>query len=156
MVQRRSLLLTIGTAAVLVTSTGVVAATASRRPTKLPSILARLIGTTWRAMSIAGEPVADDVTSTLTFESAVRVTGRAGCNAYFGPLSTAGGRLRMGPLGVTKMFCGWSGAMAQEARFLAALGTAERLSFEDSFLLLHSPGQGAPTRLVRVKAMNRG
>jgi heat shock protein HslJ len=152
MVQRRNLLLIIGTAAVLVTATGAVTAPASERSAKLSSILARLLGTTWRAVTIAGQPVADDVTSTLTFESAVWVTGRAGCNAYFGSLSTAGGRLRMGPFGVTKMFCGWSGAMEQEARFLAALGTAERLGFEGRFLLLHPSGQGAPTRLVRVEA----
>jgi heat shock protein HslJ len=152
MVQRRNLLLAVGATTVLMASTGAFAATASGRSAKLPWILARLIGTTWQAVSIAGQPVADDVTSTLTFESAVWVTGRAGCNAYFGSLSTAGGRLRMGPFGVTKMFCGWSGAMEQEARFLTALGTAERLSFEGRFLLLHPSGQGAPTRLVRVKA----
>jgi heat shock protein HslJ len=150
MVQRRSLLRAIGTAVVLVTATG--AAAVSGRSAKPSPILARLVGTTWQAVSIAGERVADDVTSTLTFESAVWVTGRAGCNIYFGPLSAIGGRLRMGPFGVTKKFCGWSGAMAQEARFLTALGTAERLGLEGPFLVLHGSGQGAPTRLVRVKA----
>jgi heat shock protein HslJ len=43
-----------------------------------------LAGTTWRAETIMGRPVIDSAASTITFEADGRVSGRGGCNRYFG------------------------------------------------------------------------
>jgi heat shock protein HslJ len=109
--------------------------------------LAELIGTTWRAETIAGRPVMDNAASTLTFVSAEKIAGLAGCNRYSGPLRVEGGRVRVGPLAATRMACA-PALMDQEARFLATLQRVERIARDRSFLLLRSTGDGEPTRLA--------
>jgi heat shock protein HslJ len=110
--------------------------------------LAELVGTTWRAETIAGRPVMDDAASILTFVSAERVAGLAGCNRYSGSLRVADGRVAVGPLAATRMACA-PALMDQESRFLATLGRAERITLDGPFLLLHAIGDSEPTRLTR-------
>jgi putative lipoprotein len=81
-------------------------------------------GTSWRTETIMGHPVIDNSASTITFEAAGRVTGRGGCNRYFGTAAIEDERLSFGPLGATKMACP-PALMDQERRFFGVLARAE-------------------------------
>ena len=104
-----------------------------------------LAGTSWRAETIAGRPVAEGVLSTITFAEDGKVHGLAGCNRYSGALDAEGGRVRMGPLIATRMACA-PPLMDQEQRFVDALERGLRFRREGAFLLLDSAGDGAPSR----------
>jgi putative lipoprotein len=107
-----------------------------------------LTGTTWRAETIAGQPVAEGVISTITFAEGGKVHGLAGCNRYAGTLSTEGDRVRMGPLVATRMACP-PPLMDQEQRFVDALERGLGFRREGAFLLLESAGDATPSRFSR-------
>lgn len=95
-----------------------------------------LVGTSWLAEDIDGRGVLDRVQSTLTFESAQRVAGRAACNRYFGSLELLNEGLRIRVGGTTRMACA-PAVLDQEYRFLAALAavTTYRRDGDRLFLL---------------------
>ena len=64
--------------------------------------------------------VAGQDTPFIRFEAEGRVAGRAGCNRFFGSYEADGGRLKIGPLGTTRMAC-IPDRMATEKRFLEML-----------------------------------
>ncbi len=94
-----------------------------------PLSLADLEGVTWKLSRWSrGEPVVDNVEVTAAFETG-NVSGRSGCNRYFGAIAGAApDELEIGPLGVTKMLCP-EPLMAVESRFLGALESATRYGF---------------------------
>ena len=122
----------------------VLAACMARPETPLPDGLA---GTSWRAETLVGEPVADDTVVTMEFAGSDRIAGKAACNRYNGPLRVEAGRLRIGPLATTRMACP-PPLMAAEEVFLAALEGPTRLSRDNSALLLHGAAGTPPSRFV--------
>ena len=100
-----------------------------------PLLAASLPGTSWAAADIDGRSVPAATPSTLTFESPRRVSGRAGCNQYFGALDLGEGTLRVTQVGATRMACA-PAVMEQESRFLAALGEATAFRRDAEHLVL--------------------
>lgn len=81
----------------------------------------------WVADSIGGKPVVNPGKVTLTFAEG-RVSGRAGCNRYSGPVEFSNGSIKVGALISTKMACMEPGVMEQETAYLNALRSARRYS----------------------------
>ncbi len=82
---------------------------------------ASLIGTSWLAEEIDEQRVLERVGSTLSFDSAQRISGQAACNRYFGALELGEGTIRLKPAGTTRMACapavmGFLPPLAQPAR----------------------------------------
>jgi putative lipoprotein len=97
---------------------------------------AALAGTSWIAEEIDGRPVLGGVPSTLLFDAAQRISGRAACNQYFGTVERGeGARLVLKPQGATRMACPQI-VMDQERRFLEALSTITAYRRESHALLL--------------------
>jgi len=95
-----------------------------------------LAGTAWVAEDIDGSAVLGGVSSTLVFDAAQRISGRAACNQYFGTVERGeGGSLRLKPAGTTRMACP-DAVMAQERRFLDTLGAITAYRTEGGALLL--------------------
>jgi heat shock protein HslJ len=89
---------------------------------------ASLEGTTWKLEAyLNGQgdlvSVLPDTEVTAEFQGG-QVGGKAGCNSYFGPYESSGGRLTFGPIGVTEMYCAPDALMDQEGEYLAALESA--------------------------------
>ena len=53
-----------------------------------------------------------------------QVSGSAGCNDYFGPYTTEGSAISIGPLAATRKLCVDEDVMTQEGAYLSALETA--------------------------------
>ena len=97
---------------------------------------AGLAGTSWVAEDIDGRGVLGETQSTLVFDAAQRISGRAACNQYFGTVERGdGGRLLLKPSGTTRMACA-EPVMDQERRFIDALGAITAYRRERSALLL--------------------
>lgn len=63
---------------------------------------------------------------TAEFSEEGQLSGNASCNQYNTTYETDGNKIKIGPAAVTRMLCSEpDGIMEQEARYLAALGTAE-------------------------------
>lgn len=101
--------------------------------------LVELDGTTWRAERFGpnlDHTPAADAEFTLEFQGD-RLAGRSGCNRYMGTWAVDDGRLRIGPLASTMMFC--DGLMELEDAYLAALQGANGVTTEADRLTLLGP-----------------
>lgn len=101
-----------------------------------PAAAVSLVGPTWRATSIGGQPVLSGTTITAEFSSEDRVAGTSGCNRYMGSAKAEAGRISLGPFGATLMACSPENVMTQEARYLALLGAATSYSVSGDELRL--------------------
>ncbi|MBI1213126.1 MAG: META domain-containing protein [Alphaproteobacteria bacterium] len=77
-------------------------------------------GHTWIAEAIDSEDVLDGTRVTMTVDGD-KVSGKAGCNSYGGPVEISGDRVKFGALFSTRMACMREGVMEQEQRFLSTL-----------------------------------
>jgi heat shock protein HslJ len=101
-----------------------------------------LTGTKWVAETINGKPVIEPGGVTLTL-SDERVTGRSGCNTYFGAAEHRDGTLKIGSIGATKMACMRDGLMQQESEYLNTLEASQSYAIQSGpRLLLTSPAGG--------------
>jgi len=93
------------------------------------------------------QAVADGAEITLGFQDD-RVTGKGGCNRYFGSVNAAApGELRFSGMGATRMACP-EPAMETEQRYLSALAGASRYSFLAGRLVLSCDTEEGPVALI--------
>ncbi len=134
--------------AVLVTISLVSATTFTARSSAAET---ELLATAWLAEDIGGHGVVDRARSTMEFVKPEQVSGLAGCNRYFGPVSLNGSTISFGNLAATRMMCPDT-LMDQEQRFLEALSKAKRLEFahEGQILLLYADRPEPVLRFSRI------
>jgi heat shock protein HslJ len=80
--------------------------------------------TTWKLVSLNGQPALSGVDVTAQFGADNRVTGSGGCNRYFGAAVVAGQKLSVGRMASTMMYCDGPGVMDQEHVYLGTLEKA--------------------------------
>ena len=103
-----------------------------------PSILEQ----TWRAETIAGDPVLRNSDSTLSIASDMRAGGRGGCNSYFAQAELDAESLRFSAIAATKMACLDEATTAQETAFFAALEGARFWRLDaDRLVLVDARGE---------------
>lgn len=108
-----------------------------------------LSGSQWLLEDLAGSGVIDNVQATLAFPETGKVSGKGSCNRFFGPAEIGADRIKLGPLGATRMACP-EAVMNQETKYLNALQAAERFEWKDPYLLLYSKGFEKPLRFTRL------
>lgn len=93
-----------------------------------------LVGTPWQATMVNNNQQAvtgliEGTTITANFSADGNVSGKAGCNNYFGGYQVDGDKLTIGQLGSTMMACVEpAGVMEQESAYLAQLAKAATYS----------------------------
>ena len=87
----------------------------------------------WLAVDLAGRPVLDGTSITVTFHGDGRVSGNAGTNNYMGRYERTGPNgLRVSDLAATKKYMDFPpGRMRQETDYLDALRSIDRFTLED-------------------------
>lgn len=107
-----------------------------------PPALPPIVDTTWRAVSIGGNPVADNIVSSLSVASDMRAGGKGGCNSWFAQAQLGETQLVFSAVAATRMACLSDVATAQEAAFFAALASTRswRLA-EDELTLTDGAGR---------------
>jgi putative lipoprotein len=114
-----------------------------------PPARAALEGATWHVREIAGQPLAGPQRAEVTFDAQGRAYGTGGCNRFTGGVTVSGSSLRFGPMAQTNMACE-DAAMAQEARFHAALAMVRAWRIEAGVLALLDEAGAVAMRLVRA------
>lgn len=105
--------------------------------------------TSWVAEDIDGKGVLDNLQSTMAIALDNRVTGKGGCNNYFGLAAIHGETFTMGPVGATSMACP-EAMMAQEQHFFAALDKARLFETRDGQLFLYDEAGDTVLRFSQV------
>lgn len=73
----------------------------------------------WLLESIDGTPVNAEINSTLEVDAQAQATGKLACNNFFGRLELKDNRLKIDPMGSTRMRC--SGEMTQLEMILSSV-----------------------------------
>ncbi len=94
-----------------------------------------------------------DAAPTLVIAADGQVSGKGGCNSYFGSLTVTGDKLAFGQMGRTLMACDGE-IMALEDAYLAALGAAERFTLENGLLSIHTQDGSSTLVFARAQASN--
>jgi heat shock protein HslJ len=99
--------------------------------------MAKLDGTEWRFVEVAGDPVPPEVTATLRIRGD-RISGRAGCNSFGAKyLAAAHGKGSFSQIISTKMAClAPAGAMDVEHRVFETLPHVSKMDLRDGELVL--------------------
>jgi putative lipoprotein len=107
-----------------------------------PPALPPIVDTTWRAVTIGGNPVADNVVSSLSVAADMRAGGKGGCNSWFAQAQLTETQLVFSAVAATRMACLSDAATAQEDTFFAALAATRswRLA-EDELTLVGGGGE---------------
>lgn len=114
-----------------------------------------LVGTSWQVVAYnngaqAVVSVLEGTRITARFGEDGRVTGSAGCSQYVTAYETAQASVTIGRTGITRRSCAEpEGVMAQEARFLEALRSAETFRLEGPKLTLRTAANALAVTLVR-------
>lgn len=95
-------------------------------------------------------PLLEGTEVTAVFGTDWVVTGRAGCNSYFGPYTTDGQKCSVGPLGLSQMYCPFEEVMDQESGYLAALGDAVSYQLTGDELTLNAKNGDLCVRYVKA------
>jgi putative lipoprotein len=107
-----------------------------------------LTGAPWLAREIGGQPVDGAHRAEITVDPQGRAHGTGGCNRFTGGVTLSGASLRFGAMAQTNMACE-EAAMAQEARFHAALAATRSFRIDGGTLLLLDAAGAATMRLAR-------
>lgn len=107
-----------------------------------------LVGSEWRLVALgppdAATPAAPGSTTTLTFESPVRIFGSGACNEYSADYAMQDDTISVGQLISTERACLEQTTTAQEQRYYEALRAAESFTHTADQLTIHyDGGQGA-------------
>ena len=108
--------------------------------------------TEWRLTAIDGQASVDQSVVTLSIDvDRNKIGGSGGCNRVFANFRVNEGQLRVGPLGLTKRFCGKpKGVMEQETRYVQVLQAVDRFQLEGEKLTANGTmGKLSFTRLQR-------
>ena len=103
-----------------------------------------LLGATWRLVEVNGQKALAGVSVTAVFAAPNSLSGSGGCNRYFGTAVTDNGKLTVGALGATRMYCAEPGVAAQEDAYFSTLGKATTYGMVGAELRLY-PAQGEAT-----------
>lgn len=95
-----------------------------------------VIGVTWVAKTIAGNPTADGVESSLSIAEDMRAGGRGGCNSWFAQAELGDTNLAFSAVAATRMACASDAANAQETAWFDALGQTRFYHLVDDQLSL--------------------
>jgi len=107
-----------------------------------------LQGAEWSVFEIDGAPIVAGSQTTLGFAADGQLAGQASCNKLTGGYSLSGEGLAISPGSGTPMTCD-EAILAQERRFLAALGKVQGFSITADGLLLLRTGDGGSIRARR-------
>lgn len=110
-----------------------------------------LAETSWQLVALKGEPVAEDVKTTLIIGSDGNFGGRGGCNGYGGSISFPGGNaVALGDIFSTMMYCGEI-EMAQERGYFDALEATTAYA-HDGDTLVFEDAEGNPVATLVASA----
>jgi putative lipoprotein len=108
-----------------------------------------LVGSNWRPVQIGALTIPEDPRALLRFNEDGKLTGRGGCNRFFGTFKTSGTDINLGPIGSTRMACR-EPIMQRENAFFAALENTASFKIDAGSLQLFDAAGSELARFVQA------
>lgn len=88
-----------------------------------PAIGGELAGSEWRPTQVGSSAISPQSKLFVQFKGEGTLAGQGGCNRFFGKYEISGNKIKIGPLGATRMACPGP-VMNLETTFFTALETS--------------------------------
>ncbi len=108
-----------------------------------------LVGSEWRPTQIGSSTVSSRSKLLLRFDDGGKLSGYGGCNRFFGQYTISGNKIRIGPVGSTRMACP-KPVMDMETALFAALETAKMFLRSKTNLVLLDADREEQARLIQT------
>ena len=115
---------------------------------------APLASNEWRPLEVGKIEVPPDAGLFVRFRDERKLEGYGGCNRFFGNYELESNRIKIGPIGATKMEC-QEPIMERENRLLQALERASRFARRGAALTLYDDAGNSVVRFIRTGADKR-
>ena len=99
------------------------------------ALAAELAGSEWRPTQIGSSAVLEQSKLFVHFKGDGKLAGHGGCNRFFGEYEISGNKIKIGPVGSTRMACPQP-VMDLEMAFFTALETAKTFRRDKAGLML--------------------
>ena len=125
-------------AALIATTVAVMACCPCRKGKSTAKNSLPLTQTRWQLVRLNAQNITPDENFEIVFHSDMSVNGIGACNRFFGKYTTDGGRIKIGPIGATKMMCPNIG---DEDAFFAMLDKIDAYTIDGNTLMLLCNGE---------------
>lgn len=113
------------------------------------AVAAELAGSEWRPTQIGSSAVLEQSKLFVQFKGDGKLAGHGGCNRFFGQYEISGNKIKMGPVGSTRVGCPQP-VMDLERAFFAALGTAKTFRRDKAGLMLFDAKGNERVELIQT------
>jgi len=115
-----------------------------------PEAFGDIRGVTWQLSDMGDKAIDNNIITTLVFGDDNKISGKGGCNNYFGTYDLYTNGITISDIGSTRKMCS-EDIMEQEMNYLDILGKAKSIKFNDYKLEIESTAEITPIKFTQEK-----
>ena len=115
-----------------------------------PEAFGNIRGVTWQLSDMSDKAIDNNIITTLVFGDDNKISGKGGCNNYFGTYDLYSNGITISDIGSTRKMCSEE-IMEQEMTYLDILGKAKSIKFNDYKLEIDSTAEITSIKFIQEK-----
>jgi len=115
-----------------------------------PEAFGNIRGVTWQLSDMGDKAIDNNIITTLVFGDDNKISGKGGCNNYFGTYDLYSNGITISDIGSTRKMCSEE-IMEQEMTYLDILGKAKSIKFNDYKLEIDSTAEITSIKFIQEK-----
>ena len=115
-----------------------------------PEAFGNIRGVTWQLSDMGDKAIDNNIITTLVFGDDNKISGKGGCNNYFGTYDLYSIGITISDIGSTRKLCSEE-IMEQEMTYLDILGKAKSIKFNDYKLEIASTAEITSIKFIQEK-----
>jgi len=115
-----------------------------------PEAFGNIRGVTWQLSDMGDKAIDNNIITTLVFGDDNKISGKGGCNNYFGTYDLYSIGITISDIGSTRKMCSEE-IMEQEMTYLDILGKAKSIKFNDYKLEIDSTAEITSIKFIQEK-----
>jgi len=115
-----------------------------------PEAFGDIRGVTWQLSDMGDKAIDNNIITTLVFGDDNKISGKGGCNNYFGTYDLYTNGITISDIGSTRKMCSEE-IMEQEMTYLDILGKAKSIKFNDYKLEIDSTAEITSIKFIQEK-----
>jgi len=115
-----------------------------------PEAFGNIRGATWQLSDMGDKAIDNNIITTLVFGDDNKISGKGGCNNYFGTYDLYSNGITISDIGSTRKMCSEE-IMEQEMTYLDILGKAKSIKFNDYKLEIDSTAEITSIKFIQEK-----
>jgi putative lipoprotein len=115
-----------------------------------PEAFGDIRGVTWQLSDMGDKAIDNNIITTLVFGDDNKISGKGGCNNYFGTYDLYSNGITISDIGSTRKMCSEE-IMEQEMTYLDILGKTKSIKFNDYKLEIDSTAEITSIKFIQEK-----